>query len=456
MAATSDAMKNRTYVLHCDKHGQYVSKSNRTKCPACIKEQSQLECEICHEMYEETRRLDLLHVHICDKCRSNLPGQGKKVLKCNIHGYYMGGSTDACPICYPRNPVVECEVCGKSYVDERRLDQIYGVDSPIFVCSECMNALPKAFDESDMFNNDGKRKPVYTMKCDAGHIYLSLSPRTYCPACMAENAKSRAVKMHDELLADPCNWLENVNGKLLILEPLQEHVKSYNGCGERECTICNRLFMQSSPSQKQCMRCHIMQTCEVCGLNFVTSDNHESFVCSLSCNTSRQHKTGALNPLKNAVNMKELMQDVDLSSAFDSLGDVQKLDITINEQNVVELQARYEYAFMLSGDGNKKPSFIWCKYDSNGKCLDVCLTNDLVGEFRYHVQHLESGHPQKFAMMKKHGNIVCKLLYVVSNWNDGLLLEMKHALEHGALYWSPAPGIQKRMLNKFNKGEGNT
>lgn len=460
------AIKNRIYELKCDKHGKYKGRSNRSKCPKCIEEESIFTCEICKKEYKENRRLDTLKIRICEECRGNLPGDktGRNILKCNkCKNYYKAKTTDLCPICFPKKPKRICEICGNEYVDTRRIDQIYKNNS-IFICDKCKEKLPKTYNENIVLEKEKNNEKyiIYIIKCSKRHYYKSLSPQTNCPICLENKNKSKSILFYEELI----NNKENIiiyNKKYhfeIILEPLDNNCDSNNknktnrNFKHKKCIVCERIFKPNSPNQNQCKRCHIIRYCNICHNYFCTFDNRETNICSNSCSVRKQHKNMKIgfehkNHICHYDSANMSVYNIDFQETIKILKENNKL-LKINisnytKEDIENLESK-----------NIEKYFIWCKIErEKSQLLDVCLTKHLYDEIEYHYNNIKYPTNYKYSEMRKKiincFHIDFYLIYIIDNWNDGLLLEMNYALENKAKFWNPAPGLQIDILYKNNK-----
>lgn len=324
------------------------------------------------------------------------------------------------------------------------------------VCDNCYDNTDKSL---------GTKYLVYCNHCD--FYYFCNYNLTACPKCKLHSFKKECVECHKIFIAHHssveicdycmkpfsvryCDQLMNDPNSIIkdgfILLPIE----MIEGKLIRECRYCHIEFSVRSGPHVLCGCCYRIRTCSCCGEKYVNTRTNlspvngircKNNVCSRKCHSKNIYKTTLSKITPNIDISKERIKSSDLYEVSNNLS----LNYDLND--LQEINDNNFMSFDYPG--------LWCKIDAKtNQVLDVCLTQNISTEYRFHKNKILNPHNSKYRKLKKY-NIKCLFIKRLNFWRDGLIDEMKFALYFKAKYWSPAPGKQMKLSSKVLKGEGN-
>lgn len=420
-----------------------------------------MSCIICKKDSEH-KGLIGRNYYICEECYNNINKTAvpKMLLKCDKHGWYLGGCKNAlCPICNDEIRTVNCDICGNEfYCTDSHIQRIKNHTMNL-VCDSCFEKLPgngchvrkcsscnKFFKAGHNFVkcpicNERSIEKVEHQCESCGKIFYTANNLTkiisnrFCEDCREEYFKSFAVKFCEATLKRNDVYIKND----VVMLPIDLYHKRYRKLQNKICPQCGREFAPDSPNQIKCCCCFIINTCESCGGKYLTSnrldDSQYYHACSRSCSVTLQQKYFGNNLLEYNNNIRSYNLDKDGVKIK-----LPKNQVEINDNNI---------------DNFKNIAGVWFKYDYiNYEVLDVMITTNIYEEYKYIKHYLD--YPFKWKekeLSKIKDNIKYYWLKDFNTWNEGLDYEMDFALKTNARFWSASPGYQQKKLSEYKKSQ---
>lgn len=328
-----------------------------------------------------------------------------------------------------------CKDCGKQYISSsnssfcpycNRNKREYNK-----ICKDCGYTWKSLNFSNEKCPKCGKnnRKNFIMKKYRTCHLickkckkeYIGGSAATKCPYCFEENNLSNSVKEFNNLIN---SGYKDINNGLLIKDIKIGKLKI-----QKICPICNRKFNINYSSQKYCGYCETYKICKNCNKKYLTYNKENGF-CSIRCSNIYRHKYEKF--FGNTTNPNNFIKHINKNLKF------------IPEHTKIIDENNYNF------------SGIWYKYDPiNQIVLDVCLTNNIKEEIKYHFKQIKNKTIEKYLEMSKLNVIEFYYLCDFNTWEEGLQKEMEFALKTNAKYWNPSPGIQakntKILIDKIEK-----
>lgn len=302
-----------TISYSCKMCGQDFTK--RKDLQLHIKEQNHLKqfsCHLCPKMFARSDHLKshiLRHTkpgkHLCDQCDQRF----KRADHLNYHKVNEHGKTislkdlrsynkPSTPKSNTQSRTIQCEVCGKSFVDERSLKQHNRVHSSSarYQCEHCDKSFAQRSNLNIHTRSHTGAKPYKCEVCGEGfNTSCKLKSHTrkhtgelpfvchFCGKCFGENHLLKMhIRIHEDLKAYKCS---HCGKSFNHSSTLKSHIRTHTGAKPFKCDICEEGFAQIS-SLKYHRRSHTGEkpfVCEICG---------NKYTRRTTLNTHMTHHTG--------------------------------------------------------------------------------------------------------------------------------------------------------------------
>lgn len=232
-------------ILKCRSCNSFFKSDGSTTvyCPICDERRRTFTCEVCHKEYVYNGNLQDYIIHICESCKTNLPGSGRNIKyceRCNTLFKTKSGAARICPICAP--DVLTCEICHSEY------DCIKGVTTIINVCPDCTLTLP------------GKGRKIFECKsCNALYRSYRATKVGYCPNC-DEKRRTFTCEMCCQ------EYIYRGDMRYCSIKVCDSCKATLLGEGSilKRCNSCKTIFKAQHTASVICPNCRTF-TCEMCG-----------------------------------------------------------------------------------------------------------------------------------------------------------------------------------------------